>query len=280
MEQRMKRMMLSLLLCISIAIAGCSSSSTTAGGGSNPDKSDKPGGGSTTGPAKVNLKDLPAVALKAEDLFKEFKADRDAVNSKYKGKSIEVSGIVFMSHRNNAAAQPVVWLEGKKDTKNAFDTIQCVMDSSDEGRVDELAKGQTAKIRGVVAEFGDGLINCEFVETGPTTAIKESISELVSAFEKDKKQAGAKYDDKDVRLTGKVAELKWEGKVLTIVLEDTASKAKTPARIEVRCEADINPKLKTKLDKIAQGQNVEIQGRCQASEFDSKINVISGKVLK
>jgi hypothetical protein len=167
-----------VLVCVAV---GCRSGSSPSGGSGSPNKD-----------SKSAVKDLPVVAVDQVDLAKEWKADNKAAQQKYSGKRVEVSGVVWLASNNNNGGQPMVTLLGSGDPKNPAtlltQSIQCMFSNADADKVYELATGQKVKIRGSLGEFGAGtpLLDCDLAETGPSTAVKATVSQLVADFKADK----------------------------------------------------------------------------------------------
>jgi hypothetical protein len=268
----MKRSLSGGVLLLACAALGCNPGSTT-GSGSAPQTRD----------SKPAVKDLPVVGVDQVDLAKEWKADAKAVQQKYSGKRVEVSGVVWLSTSNNAGGQPMVILQGSADPKNpaTFLTqgIQCMFPAADEEKVNGLAAGQKVKVRGTLGEFGAGvpLLDCELAEAGTSTAVKATVDQLVADFKASKQEAEKKYDQKSVLVEAPVADVQWDAgkKRVTFVLE-----GKDGAKVEVLCECDLNEKLRPRLEAVKKGDTIKVMGQGQAGPFDPAINLRNGKLLK
>jgi hypothetical protein len=226
----------------------------------------------------------PVVAITEEDLAKEWKASREETQKKYKGKRLEVSGVVYSADSNNPAELPMVTLLGAQEKKGKIDqqtTIHCRLPESDESKVDQLARNQKVIIRGVFSEISGGaplLVDCELGEVGPSTAVEAKVDELVSTFKKDRKEGEKNYHQKSIVVEAKVAEIKWDGdkKRVTFILEGGPE-----ARLPVTCECDFNKKLRPRLEAVKEGQTIKVNGEAAASaEYDSEIKLRDAKLLK
>jgi hypothetical protein len=91
------------------------------------------------------------LAVPARVLLHEFETDPAAADAKYKGKFLEVSGVVERVGRNGDET-PFAILHGGDD--GAKLRIECFFDPADddeEDRIDRLTKGQAVVVRGEYA---------------------------------------------------------------------------------------------------------------------------------
>lgn len=98
-----------------------------------------------------------SATISAEDLYAEFDADRDAANTKYKGKTITVNGRVDTI--NSAASGNSYVLLKSSDSLLG---VQCIFNGSPSS-LSQLQKGDRATFRGeVFAKIGNVVLrNCE-----------------------------------------------------------------------------------------------------------------------
>lgn len=95
--------------------------------------------------------------ISAEDLYAEFDADREAASSKYKGKTITVTGRVDTIN-SAASGNSYVLLK----STNSLLGVQCIFSGSPSS-LSQLQKGERATFRGeVFAKIGNVVLrNCE-----------------------------------------------------------------------------------------------------------------------
>ncbi|MGZ8848511.1 MAG: OB-fold protein [Pyrinomonadaceae bacterium] len=95
--------------------------------------------------------------ISAEDLYAEFDADREAASSKYKGKTITVTGRVDTIN-SAASGNSYVLLK----STNSLLGVQCIF-SGTPSSLSQLQKGERATFRGeVFAKIGNVVLrNCE-----------------------------------------------------------------------------------------------------------------------
>jgi hypothetical protein len=208
----------------------------------------------------------PVVAVSAEDLFKEYKADRNATNKKYHGKLVEVSGPVDSAGSDNVHELPLVYLRAT-DKKGTLDWIECYFAATDEQPVNRLCKDQPVKIRGAIREdwigLGVPLFNCTVVEQGPDPAIPISAVQLTKEYAADKEAADKKYDKKILIIDGVVAEVKPpddEHKYYRILLEGFDEKAEQPLRVQANCQCAASKRLAALYATVKKGQTLKLKG--------------------
>ena len=95
--------------------------------------------------------------ISAEDLYAEYDSDRDAANTKYKGKTITVNGRVDTIN-SAASGNSYVLLK----SSNSLLGVQCIFSGSPSS-LSQLQKGERATFRGeVFAKIGNVVLrNCE-----------------------------------------------------------------------------------------------------------------------
>ena len=95
--------------------------------------------------------------ISAEDLYAEYDADREAANTKYKGKTITVNGRVDTIN-SAASGNSYVLLK----SSNSLLGVQCIFSGSPSS-LSQLQKGERATFRGeVFAKIGNVVLrNCE-----------------------------------------------------------------------------------------------------------------------
>ena len=101
------------------------------------------------------------ITISSEELVSSFMVDERSANSMYRGKVIEVEGIVkdvtFLNNRNT------VFLYGD----NKYSSVICDMFPNQESEIKDLKKGQKIKIKGVCKGFLKDaiLLNCMLINT-------------------------------------------------------------------------------------------------------------------
>jgi hypothetical protein len=207
-------------------------------------------------------------------LATERDADQEAWQRKYGGKLIEVSGMVQTADTNNVLEAPMIVLGSSKGIEAK--TIHCQFTANAEDRVNELAKGQNVKVRGTLDQVGLMLHGSQFVETGPSSAVKATVDQLVADYKASQPEAEKKYHKKPILVEAAVADVKWDkGKEdVTFVLE-----GKSGTKMEAHHERLINEKLRPKLQAIKKGDHVRLIGEGAAFPND-KIHLNYCKLLK
>jgi hypothetical protein len=236
--------------------------------------------GSDKGTKERPRHDPSAVAVTAEELAKEWAASRSATRQKYKGKRIEVRGVVFEATSDNVSEQPQVLLYSHRDReKGVTNPIDCLFPSREEKRIHSLAQGQTVTIRGTLSDVGHGvpLVDCELVGAGASPAINLTARQLVSDFITDTEEAGKKYNQKPVVVEGVVAEVSVREDGYRILLQGLPKKE---TKVVVNCACRYNKKMRKQLSALARGQAVTVRGRCGVSEFHVEPVVEDAVLLK
>jgi hypothetical protein len=89
------------------------------------------------------------VVVPAEQLLKEFQDDPDAADRKYKGKYLELSGVVERVGRNRNEGRFAILHGGDKQAKLRVECFfQYAADEAEEARIEQLAEGQAVTVRG------------------------------------------------------------------------------------------------------------------------------------
>lgn len=136
---------LALLL---IVVLGCGRLRKTSTTNSNSNQN------SPTSSAPVSADEIAA-----EDLFAEYQKDKDAADSKYKGKTIVVRGTVDTSKVDST--NPYITMK----TSSTILRVQCIFPKSDSSAVSGLSKGQSVRVRGkVFGRIGNVVLqDCELL---------------------------------------------------------------------------------------------------------------------
>jgi hypothetical protein len=85
------------------------------------------------------------VVIAATQLLQEFRDDPATADQKYRGKYLELTGVVERAGRGRDGVPFVILHAGDESAKP---TVECFFDFADDGRVSRLAKGETITLRG------------------------------------------------------------------------------------------------------------------------------------
>ncbi|MDD2753011.1 MAG: hypothetical protein PHT44_00095 [Candidatus Portnoybacteria bacterium] len=104
-----------------------------------------------------------AIKISAVKLSEEYKANEVAADSKYKGKMLEISGIVD-SIGKDILSVPYIALKSYEYA--VIDKVQCMFSKNDESKLIDVAQGQQITLRGEVSgKMGNVLVNgCQIVK--------------------------------------------------------------------------------------------------------------------
>ena len=137
-----------VVIVIFVIIGSSGSKNTTNNTGSNQSQN--------------NVQATPAIKVSASELYADYKANQVAADTKYKGKTIEVSGTIN-SIGKDILDTPYVSL----NAGDILSTVQCMFDKSDSTQLGTLAKDTritlTGKVRGEVI-MNVLLDNCSIVK--------------------------------------------------------------------------------------------------------------------
>lgn len=197
-------------------------------------------------------------SLTAEELEAEYQKDKQATEKKYKGKTIELSGVVAAVYGEETA---FIGLVAGKRTRG----LPCVM--IDKEPWSTVAPGQTIKLRGPWATYGElpALYDCVIVEAGPNPAVVLTAAKLADEYAADAKGVKKKYTGKYVILTGEVIENKIDNKGGRLV--------RLKAREKVGIELYYGLALAKRGAKMRAGQTVKVFG--ELTQFDFREDGIS-----
>jgi hypothetical protein len=176
-----------------------------------------------------------AILLTAGELGKEYKLNRSAADSKYKGKWLAVEGLLADIDVDSLRGGIVITLGGyKADEADTSNEIRCVIPPGDADRILRTSRGQRLEVRGrcsgMTANLFIDLLECDQVLLrGPDPGIRLDLSRLAKEQAKDP-MAAAKYEQKQVSIRGFLVELK-EGNAarVAIIAQSTSKGSKGPA---------------------------------------------------
>jgi hypothetical protein len=210
------------------ALLGLSVASLALGCGKKDDAAksggDKAGaaktGGDKAGGEKAEAKKpeaKPAAVITAvpADLYAEYKKDEKATVAKYKGKTLAVEGVVSTLGQDFSKNTFITLVTVKGDLMG----MKVVVAAGSAVPWATLAKGQGVKVTGKWPAFsmGPALVDATFEATGDAGAPDLKALDFIKEFIADGDKAEAKYEDKPVRVTGKVIEAKMDGAYTAIL---------------------------------------------------------------
>ena len=186
-----------LLVASVLALVGC-------GKPTNPPVAAEPP--STTDPARptpgpepkspVGIDTMePAFKLTAEEFHKEYRADSKAVVEKYKGKAVELTGVV----EDVGRTLDEILLLGKgayvKLKIPGDPTFGVMCATSDEQPWLRVARGQKVRIRGLLPglSFSPGLTSCILMEVGEYAGLRINATDLAKEYAAGEESALKKY---------------------------------------------------------------------------------------
>lgn len=157
----------------------------------------------------------PAFSLTAQQYWTEFRDNRDAADDKYRGRVVELAGVVSNVGRDGGA-QPYIWLK----TPEPLDWVMC--GPADPEPWASITPGQNVKVKGQQPDRrarSPALMYTVVVEKGPDPAVAITPAQLAKEFAADAQAAREKYRDKWVRTSGVVADRTFEGGDATVHLK-------------------------------------------------------------
>jgi hypothetical protein len=223
------------------------------GRGQRPPVTDKPSG------AK------PDHSLTAEQLCKEYEADKEAADKKYREKSLEVEGTVngvFVTRAGEGHVSLAGIVRDPKDDNFQNHCIRLFFTKGDVEKVWNLSMNQKLKARGkgqgsVGTTFTD-LADCVVVSLGPDPAITLTSDQLGKAYLDDETAADAKYRDKTLIVEGVVVELK-PGEIYdSAILQCASMKDGKQLAISAAYNGDRAPDFAG----LKKGDKIKVKGEC------------------
>jgi hypothetical protein len=202
----------SLLFLAALLAAGCSST-PSAKDGANKDSTRKPLGDTEF---KVASREFVA----------EFKKDSKAAHAKYKGKTVEVTGLL-KSVGTNGGGDPVLLIEGEP-MKSDF--TSCITVERYPGKL--AVPGQTITVKGRAhPDFpGPNLLDVEIVKVEGDKPPSLTADALAAEFAKGHEAAAKKYENKWVALSGEIEKVNLNDvKAATVVFKTTEKKPRVVA---------------------------------------------------
>jgi hypothetical protein len=265
-------------------VASIFTAAVLCGSGCGKQDAEKDKGGSGTPadktesgtPPKMDLAKAKAdFTMDADAWQAEWKKDREAAMKKYKGKIVELTGVVDKPSDDPYCKVGYIWLKVKKDILGP----RCALD--DPAPWLKVGPGCTIKIKGVVPDFGlsGDLYPCAIVESSPNTGLAITAGQLAKDFAADKKAAEGKYHNKwlivEGELTGKEPSKIDEGRFVYLTLKGDGD-------VSVRCYvANNTDELKKANESLKVGQKVKVCGEAQiySSEKGPQISCRGGRMV-
>jgi hypothetical protein len=199
----------------------------------------------------------PPVVVSAEQFTKDYAADKEAADKKYKDKLLEVQSVVEEPCLKNVDGSPRPALAGFDPTH----FIECRYQAGARRKVAHLTKGQKVKVRGRcygLALAGPMLTGCEVLELGPDPAIPVTAERLTEDYGKDGEAAAKKYEGKQLVVEGVVTGTDPRRGLRLVILAGFQEKADTPLRVQASFHYDHEKSL----EGLKEGQKVKVKGEC------------------
>ncbi|HJZ92889.1 MAG TPA: leucine-rich repeat domain-containing protein [Gemmataceae bacterium] len=200
-------------------------------------------------PAVEDLsKTPPDFQLTADELFKEYKADRGAAEKKYRGKVIELSGVVD-GMGSNISDDSYLSLKVDKELIG----VMCF--TADDAPWNVAVPGQKVKIKGKWPEFSvsAALVASVLTETGPSPAVRLTADELAKEYKADREAAEKKYKEQYLIVTGEVIDRELNS------VGAASVQLKAAGEVKVKCSFTAFAKSQAKALKV--GQTVTLIGQ-------------------
>jgi hypothetical protein len=236
-----------------------------ASGCGKTDQPAAPGAAESSGSATNDTSGKADFSLDVAQWHTEFTNDPSAAVDKYKGKVVEVSGMVEFVSEDPAEQVGCVYL--KVDGPPLQD--RCA--TTDKKPWLKVSPGSKVKLRGKVPEFGlpCDLVGAEIVEAGPDPAVVISAQQLAKEYATDSKSATAKLDDKWAHVEGEVVE--------KTTSNDWAVLLKLKGDKEVVVSCCFGDRNKRPLEPVKVGTKVKVFG--QLSLWKDKEVFINSSIL-
>jgi tRNA_anti-like len=157
--------------------------------------------------AKGATDQVPTIAVSAEQLAKDFKADPTTAQQKYNGKLLVLEGIVRDSFIRDTDGSSRVAM----DSTPPVVTIDCYLGKGSDDAAGRLTPGQKVRLKGrCIADQAPAIIfvkECQTADADTDLAISVQAAELAKDFVKDEKAADQKYTSKYLIIEGQVADV-------------------------------------------------------------------------
>jgi hypothetical protein len=193
------------------------------------------------------------VTLTADELGKEERKDEKDTRQKYKGKVIELTGVVWGMGRN-IFLDPIITLHVKDEI------VQLILISTEKKPWDKVSPGQRVKLKAIYKRHGDlsepQLVGGPILEVSGAPMPTITAEQLAKAYEEDRKGADKKYGSISacaLIVTGEITEAR-EGDPATSV---PVFYLKTGSKLKLKCGPD-----RESARGLRPGMRVRIIGHC------------------
>jgi hypothetical protein len=203
----------------------------------------------------------PDFTVTAVEFVKESKSDRKAFTAKYSGKTVEVTGTVWMTYIPTSQ----VLLNGYKEkpTDSVGTPVYCNIPEKLNEQLRGLARGQQVTVRGKFPKSGSFALldDCEFVKVGPNNAFATTLTALDAEFKKNRNVAEKKYDERSVVVRVKVLDAKTQDS--KVVWTVTPSTGKATLKVQAWADPQLEKKFQQELEKIKTGDVIVLIAEAQ-----------------
>jgi len=195
-----------------------------------------------------------ALEVTAKEILEAYGTNMRTADEKYKGKTVQIEGVLLSSHRDNDNRRTEVSVVAEG---GVFD---CFFDDRANGDVVKVPKSDLLAVRGVFGFRHDRLVmeKCEWVEPKPRS-LELSASQLNNEFRQYDGLAIARYKGKTLLITGTIA-----------------GRDEGPAGLYSRVFLDCGDKFETleckfkdtnwgQVAKISEGRTITVRGRFESS---------------
>jgi hypothetical protein len=230
---------------------------------------------------------MPVVEVRLETLVGEWRTNKSTALEIYKGKILEISGIIELATNDTSVLLPMVRLRGA-DAKDR-ETAICYFSSADWAKINRLCEEQKLTVRGQLID-GEGkeptLLNCQLAAIGDSPALAAAIGELIDEYKIDKNKMAEKYDSHWLIVEGFVVEIE-RPKVKRIQVKENKQIVESEVedehcyryyfksddrsvRVCAVCCGYQNDGLLKKCAMVHVGQKIKVIGRCDKIEWRDK----------
>jgi hypothetical protein len=234
-----------------------------------PEKKGDPGKSSgLPTPTGDLLKGKADFTLDADTWQAEWEKDKKAAKEKYKGKIVELSGVVDRANDDPYLKNGYIYLKLKKSLFG----LRCTLD--DLAPWLTVAPGCTIMLKGIASDiYSDGqLYPCVIIQSSPNTCLEITASQLAKEFTKDKDAAVKKFHDKRLIVEGELASKEPskldKGQFIYLTLKGDGA-------VSVRCYVANNTSDRQQAnDSLKVGQKLKVCGEADI-DVNAKVATIS-----
>ncbi|HXG09299.1 MAG TPA: hypothetical protein VNK04_05875 [Gemmataceae bacterium] len=217
----------------------------------------------------------PVLFVTAEQMARDYAASRQAADVKYRGKYLQVAGVVDRVRTNSLGERSVAlvgFTENRSDDP-VVKEIRCIFLPTHDDRTLDLTRGQEVKIVGRCEGEGTSIdieiVDCELEEVGPDPSITVTAEQLTRAYAQSKEQADQKYSGRQLVIEGVLVELRGEGEGRPeVVLAGHDEQSARPLRVVAAYPSD----QRGAFARLSKGQKIKIKGEC-SGRHDDEVSV-------